>query len=245
MESEYLLTIVVPVYNEVESLPRFKEEMDKYMAQTPLSSKVLFVNDGSNDGSLELIKDICRGKGANHYYYASLESNCGLSAAIKAGIDLCDTQYMGYIDADLQTSPSDFLKYFEHLNNFTLVNGIRAQRKDTIIKKISSKIANGFRRMVINDGIADTCCPLKLMQTDAAKKLPFFKGMHRFIPALIQLQGGAVKQLEVQHFERYAGTAKYHLFNRLAGPFIDTLVFVWMRKKSIKYKISELELAHK
>ncbi|GAA0195342.1 glycosyltransferase [Fulvivirga kasyanovii] len=241
---EYQLTIVVPVYNEVESLPRFKEEMDKYLTQTPVASKVLFVNDGSDDGSLELIKDICHGEGAEHYYYVSLEKNCGLSAAIKTGIDLCDTQYLGYIDADLQTSPSDFLRYFEHLNGCTLINGIRSKRKDTVIKRLSSKIANGFRRLMINDGIADTCCPLKLMQTDAAKKLPFFKGMHRFIPALIQLQGGEVKQLEVQHFERYAGTAKFHLLNRLAGPFIDTLVFVWMRKKNIQYKISEVELVH-
>ncbi|UII29657.1 glycosyltransferase family 2 protein [Fulvivirga ulvae] len=244
MVPEYQLTIVVPVYNEVESLPRFKEEMDKYLTQTPVASKVLFVNDGSDDGSLELIKDICHGKGAEHYYYVSLEKNCGLSAAIKTGIDLCDTQYLGYIDADLQTSPSDFLKYLEHINGCTLINGIRSKRKDTVVKRLSSKIANGFRRLMINDGIADTCCPLKLMQADAAKKLPFFKGMHRFIPALIQLQGGEVKQLEVQHFERSAGTAKYHLLNRLAGPFIDTLVFVWMRKKNIQYKISEVELVH-
>lgn len=240
MTTNYQLTIAVPVYNEVESLPRFKEEMDKYLEKTHIKTKVLFINDGSSDGSLEIIKTISRS--SPDYFYASLERNCGLSTAIKTGIDLCDTPYFGYIDADLQTSPMDFLTYFEHLEEYSMVNGIRAKRSDTVVKKLSSKIANGFRRLMINDGIADTCCPLKVMDAGMAKRLPFFKGMHRFIPALVQLQGGTVKQLEVRHFPRYAGTAKYHLFNRITGPFIDTLVFVWMRKKNIRYKISESEL---
>jgi hypothetical protein len=92
---------------------------------------------------------------------------------------------------------------------------------------------------MINDGIEDTCCPLKIMETKAARTIPFFNGMHRFIPALIQLQGGTVKQIPVQHFPRIEGTAKYHLWNRLIGPFMDTLAFVWMRKRYIRYEISE------
>ncbi|ELR73025.1 dolichol-phosphate mannosyltransferase [Fulvivirga imtechensis AK7] len=216
--------------------------MDQYISLTPIPSKILFVNDGSNDGSLEIIKDICHHH--EDYYFVSLERNCGLSTAIKTGIDLCETRYIGYIDADLQTSPLDFLKYFQYLDSYCLINGIRAKRNDSLIKKLSSKIANAFRRLMINDGIQDTCCPLKIMETNVAKQLPFFKGMHRFIPALVQLKGCTVKQIEVQHFPRYAGTAKFHLFNRLVGPFLDTLVFVWMRKKNIRYKISEFELIH-
>lgn len=239
---KYELTIVVTVYNEIESLPTFKEEMDKYLSKTTLATKILFINDGSKDGSLQLIKDICTDN--QHYFYASFEKNCGLSAAIKTGIDLCDTKYFGYIDSDLQTSPEDFITYFDFLGEYSMVNGIRARRSDSVVKKMSSKIANGFRRVMINDGIQDTCCPLKIIDSQYAKKIPFFKGMHRFIPALIQLQGGKVKQLAIRHFPRYAGTAKYHLFNRLTGPFVDTFVFLWMRKRYITYKVAEMNLPH-
>lgn len=236
LQSTDTLTVVVPVYNEEESLIAFKDSMDKFLNQSTVNSNVLFVNDGSSDNSQNIIEQICSKD--TRYQYAVLAKNCGLSTAIKAGIDLCSSDYVGYIDSDIQTSPEDFLKYFEYFPEYAMVNGIRQKRKDTIIKKMSSKIANGFRRFMINDNIEDTCCPLKIMKTDAAKKMPFFKGLHRFIPALIQLQGGKVKQIPVQHFPRYAGTAKYHLFNRLVGPFFDTLAFRWMRKRYINYSVA-------
>lgn len=237
LQSQDTLTVIVPVYNEEESLMAFKDAMDKFLNQSNIKSSVLFINDGSNDNSQNIIQEI--NSNDKRYHYAVLEKNSGLSTAIKAGIDLCTSDYVGYIDSDIQTSPEDFLKYFEYFPEYTMVNGVRQKRKDTIVKKMSSKIANGFRRFMINDNIDDTCCPLKILKTDAAKKMPFFKGLHRFIPALIQLQGGKVKQIPVQHFPRYAGTAKYHLFNRLVGPFFDTLAFRWMRKRYINYSVAK------
>jgi glycosyltransferase involved in cell wall biosynthesis len=236
------LTIIVPVYNEQESLEKFKQEMDKFLTESPINSKIFFVDDGSKDESLQLIKEICK-QDAN-YCYLSLAENHGLSTAIKAGIDHTETDLLGYIDSDLQTSPSDFLKFIPYLEDHEMVNGIRADRNDTLIKKMSSRIANSFRRLVINDGIRDTCCPLKIIKTDYAKNMPFFKGMHRFIPALIQLQGGKVKQIEIRHFERFAGTAKYKLLNRLIGPFFDTLAFFWMKKRKIRYIVGESNISN-
>ncbi|NDK55675.1 glycosyltransferase [Pontibacter fetidus] len=234
------LTILVPVYNETECLPRFCESMDAFLEQAPMPTQVLFINDGSTDGSLQQIREICNRN--PNYSYLSFDRNYGLSTAIKAGIDKAESTYIGYIDSDLQTSPLDFLLYFEYLPAYQMVNGIRAKRKDTVIKKMSSKIANNFRRLMINDNIQDTCCPLKIMDATYAKRVPFFDGMHRFLPALIQLQGGKVKQLPVQHFERYAGTAKYHLLNRLWGPLNDTFAFRWMRNRYINYRIAEQEI---
>ena len=236
------LTIIVPVYNEMECLDRFCESMDAFLQQSPMPTQVLFVNDGSTDGSQQKIRQVCSLKPG--YSFISFDRNNGLSTAIKAGIDTADSTYIGYIDSDLQTSPLDFLLYFEHLPAYQMVNGIRARRKDTFIKKVSSKIANSFRRLMINDAIQDTCCPLKIMEATYAKRIPFFDGMHRFLPALIQLQNGKVKQLPVQHFERYAGTAKYHLFNRRWGPLNDTFAFRWMRKRYINYSIAEQAIAH-
>jgi dolichol-phosphate mannosyltransferase len=233
------LTIIVPVYNEIECLPRFNESMEAFLRQSPMPTQVLFVDDGSSDGSLNMIKQICQGNPS--YSFLSFDKNYGLSTAIKAGIDHSDSTYIGYIDSDLQTSPLDFLLFFEFLPSYQMVNGIRAKRKDTLVKKISSKVANKFRRLMINDGIKDTCCPLKIMDAQYARRVPFFDGMHRFLPALIQLQNGKVKQLPVQHFERYAGTAKYHLLNRLWGPLNDTFAFRWMRKRYISYQVIKQE----
>ncbi|MBX0331885.1 glycosyltransferase family 2 protein [Pontibacter sp. HSC-14F20] len=231
------LTILVPVFNEAECLVRLSEALDAFLQQSPIPTQVLYVNDGSTDGSLALMREICQRR--SQYHYISLSHNSGLSTAIKAGIDHCQSTYIGYIDADLQTSPLDFLLFFEHLPEHQMVCGIRMKRKDTFVKKISSRIANGFRRRMINDGIVDTGCPLKIVDAAFAKRVPFFDGMHRFLPALIQLQGGKIKQIPVQHFERYAGTSKYHLFNRLWGPLNDTFAFRWMRKRYIRYTIAE------
>jgi dolichol-phosphate mannosyltransferase len=231
------LTIIVPVYNEEGCLQRMSEALGAFLLQTPVPTHILFVNDGSTDNSLAQIKEICK----NHpsYNYISLSENKGLSTAIKAGIDNVRTTHVGYIDSDLQTSPLDFMLFFEHLPHHDMVIGIRTKRKDTFVKKVSSKIANSFRRFMINDGILDTGCPLKIFSTKYAREVPFFDGMHRFLPALIQLQGGKIKQVPVQHFERYAGYSKYHLFNRLWGPLVDTFAFRWMRNRYIKYEIAE------
>lgn len=231
------LTIIVPVFNEEESLPSFFAEMEAFIKKSPIPSKVLFVNDGSSDDSLKFIRNIC--DSTVSFECISLDKNYGLSSAVKAGFDHCRTSLVGYIDADLQTHPSDFLMYFRYFPEFDMVNGIRANRKDGLVKRISSKVGNGYRRLMINDGIEDTCCPLKILKTDYARRVPFFDGMHRFLPALVQLQGGRVKQLPIAHYPRYAGTSKYHLWNRLIGPFFDTLAFRWMRSRYIRYKLAD------
>lgn len=229
------LTIIVPVYNEEPCLKHFHNEMDEFLSQTPIDTTVLFVNDGSTDNSQAMIEKICAMD--ERYRFLALASNSGLSTAIKAGINTIESTLIGYIDADIQTTPLDFLKCLDFFPEYDLVNGIRVQRNDKIIKKLSSRIANTIRRLMIDDNIKDTCCPLKIVKNHYARKIPFFIGMHRFIPALVQLEGGKVKQVPVQHFPRYAGTAKYHLRNRLIGPFIDTLVFIWIKRRYIRYRI--------
>ncbi len=234
---EYELTVVVPVYNEVESLPRVERAMREWLPTSPVKACVLMVNDGSKDGSLELMREICARNEA--MFYISLAKNGGLSAAMKAGIDATHSRYVGYIDADLQTTPEDFNLLLAHIADYQLVMGIRAGRKDSFFKNLQSKIANGFRNMMTHDGAKDTGCPLKVMWTDYAKRVPFFTGMHRFLPALIQLQEGRMMQIPVRHFPRTEGVSKYHLWNRLIGPFKDCFAYRWMRKRYINYSIGE------
>lgn len=238
---EYKLTIVVPVYNEQDNMANLEQRLSYYIATAPKKSCVLFVNDGSKDESLRLIEEACsRHEG---FFFISLAKNSGLSAAMKAGIDNVESPYVGYIDADLQTAPEDFDLLMEHIADYELVMGIRANRKDSFFKNLQSKIANGFRRMMTHDGVQDTGCPLKVMHTDYARRVPFFTGMHRFLPALIQLQEGRVKQVPVRHFPRTAGVSKYHLWNRLVAPFVDCFAYRWMRNRYINYSVAKGNIA--
>jgi len=234
---EYRLTIVVPVYNEEDNLERVEQEFLKFFPQATVPSKVLFVNDGSKDRSQQLIEDICARN--TDFEYISFTENCGLSAAIKAGFDHVETSYVGYIDSDLQTAPEDFNVLLAQIGDYDLVTGVRANRKDSFVKNMSSKIANGIRRTFTHDGMDDTGCPLKVIKTDYAKRIPMFRGLHRFLPAMILLQNGKVLQVPVRHFPRIAGQAKFGLWNRLLGPLMDCFAYLWMKKKYINYTVGK------
>lgn len=234
---KYEMTIIVPVYNEEDNLDRVYRTLTEYLNQSPTKSKVMFIDDGSTDKSFEKIEAICN---ESHLFeYLKLSENCGLSAAIKAGIDAITTPLIGYIDADLQTTPFDFDLLLNALDNYTMVIGFRGSRKDTLSKRLQSKVANFIRRTLINDGIIDTGCPLKIIRTEEAKRIPFFNGMHRFLPALILLQEGRVKQVKVQHFPRTAGESKFTIFNRSIKPLQDTFAYRWMRKRNIRYRVEK------
>ncbi|MAP79655.1 MAG: dolichol-phosphate mannosyltransferase [Aequorivita sp.] len=228
-------TIIVPVYNEEENLQRVEKELLAYTKIASKKTAILFVNDGSKDNSQALIEDICNRNDAFHYI--SFKENRGLSAAIKAGFDHVESPLLGYIDSDLQTSPEDFNLLLQHIGEYDLVTGVRADRKDTFVKNMSSTIANGIRRAFTKDGMDDTGCPLKVIKTEYAKRIPMFKGLHRFLPAMILLQNGKVIQVPIKHFPRMAGTAKFGLWNRLIGPLMDCFAYLWMKKKYINYEI--------
>ena len=231
------LTIIVPVYNEEDNLDRVHQEMKQFLSISKKKAKILFVNDGSKDNSQTLIEKICKDNA--EFTYISFEKNTGLSAAIKAGFDYADTTWVGYIDADLQTAPEDFNILMEFAGEFDLVTGVRSNRKDSFTKNMSSKIANGIRRAFTDDGMDDTGCPLKIIRTDMAKRIPMFNGLHRFLPAMILLQNGKIKQTPVRHFPRIAGVSNFNLWNRLLGPLQDCFAYLWMKKKYINYNVAK------
>ena len=233
----YEFTIIVPVYNEEDNLERVENELLAYSKIAIRSTCILFVNDGSKDDSQSIIEDICNRN--ENFNYLSFTENRGLSAAIKAGFDQASTELVGYIDSDLQTAPEDFNLLLPHIEDHDLVTGVRANRKDSFVKNMSSKIANGIRRAFTHDGMDDTGCPLKVIKADYAKRIPMFKGLHRFLPAMILLQQGKIIQIPVQHFPRIAGQAKFGLWNRLLGPLSDCFAYLWMKRKYINYTIAK------
>lgn len=239
--SQYDFTIIVPTYNEEDNIYTLEERLSAYLPQCIEKACVLFVNDGSKDGTAAKLAEICSRN--PDFFYIDFEKNCGLSAALKAGIDYTESEYLGYMDADLQTAPEEFNLLLKDIKDYSMVIGIRAKRNDSAFKRFQSKFANGFRRMMTHDGATDTGCPLKVLRTDVAKKLPLFTGMHRFLPALVLLQeGGCYKQVPVSHFPRVAGKSKFHLWNRLVGPFVDCFAYRWMKPRYIEYKIKDTDL---
>jgi Glycosyltransferases involved in cell wall biogenesis len=234
---KYTFTVLVPFYNEEDNIYNLEKELSAFIESAYFKDTcVLFVNDGSTDNGQALVEEVC--KRNNNFFYINLQKNTGLSGAIKAGFDNCYSKYVGYIDADLQTTPMDFNLLLPHVSEYPLVMGIRANRKDSGFKNFQSKIANGFRRFMTKDEAIDTGCPLKVFDTQYAKRIPMFTGMHRFFPALIALQeGGKMKQIPVRHFPRTAGVSKYNLWNRLIAPFKDCFAYRWMKKRYINYSI--------
>ncbi len=170
--ADYEFTIIVPVYNEQDCMPQLGRKLAEYLPASVCKTCVLFVNDGSSDDSLRLIKELCRQN--PDFFYLSYPRNSKKSAALKAGFDYVMSEYLGYIDADLQTLPEDFNTLLEYRKEYTLVAGIRMNRQDTWSKKIQSKIGNAFRRSITHDGAIDTGCPLKVIRTANAKRMPFF-----------------------------------------------------------------------
>ena len=233
----FQFTIIVPVYNEEDNLERVEKELLAYTKIATKNTCILFVNDGSKDNSQNIIEAICNRN--TNFNYISFEANRGLSAAIKAGFDYVTTELVGYIDSDLQTNPEDFNLLLEYIDNYDLVTGVRANRKDSFVKNMSSKIANAIRRSFTYDGMDDTGCPLKVIKTDFAKRIPMFKGLHRFLPAMILLQEGTVIQIPVRHYPRIAGQAKFGIWNRLLGPLSDCFAYLWMKRKYINYKVAK------
>lgn len=237
---QYELTIIVPVYNEEDNLDRVEKALMEYLPKATVKACALFVNDGSTDSSLEKIREIC-GRHAD-FFYISSNTNHGLSTAMKAGIDSTRSSLVGYIDSDLQTNPEDFNLLLQYATDYQLVSGIRANRKDSAFKRFQSRVANRFRRHMTGDTATDTGCPLKVMWTSYARRLPFFDGMHRFLAALMTLEGGRFKEVPVRHYPRTAGVSKYHLWNRLKGPFLDCFAFRWMKARYIRYAVDNSNL---
>lgn len=235
--SDYQFTIIVPIYNEEDNIAGLESRLSAFLTEASVSTCVLFVDDHSSDSSLVRVKEIC----ARHkaFFYIALSVNGGLSSALKAGFDVVGSPLTGYMDADLQTAPEDFNMLLASAGEYELVTGIRADRKDSGFKKLQSRIANGFRRIMTGDGVRDTGCPLKVIHTDMARRMPFFSGMHRFLPAMVLMMGGRVMQMPVRHFPRVAGVSKYNIWNRLKGPFIDCFAYRWMRNRYIDYHVSD------
>jgi dolichol-phosphate mannosyltransferase len=226
------ISVVVPLFNEEESISILQTELRT--ALSGLDYEILFVDDGSVDRTPERIE------AAPNIRLIRFEKNAGQSAAIYAGLAATRGATVIIIDGDLQNDPADIPRLLAEITNGAdLVCGYRIKRQDTMMKRLTSRIANTVRSRYTKDGVRDTGCTLKAMRRECVSALFPFKGMHRFIPALVKAAGYRLVEIPVNHRRRRFGQSKYGLGNRALRATIDMFGVRWLLSRRLNYKIRE------
>jgi dolichol-phosphate mannosyltransferase len=226
------VSVVVPLYNEEQSVAMLQRELAD--ALTGLDYEIIFVDDGSQDETGARIAANPRIR-VLHF-----EKNAGQSAAIFAGLQAVRSEVAVLIDGDLQNDPADIPRLLAEISRGAdLVCGYRAQRKDTLLKRITSRVANSVRSRFTRDGVRDTGCTLKAMRRDCIGALVPFKGMHRFIPALVKGAGYRLVEIPVNHRPRRFGQSKYGLGNRALRATVDMFGVRWLLSRRLNYQVRD------
>jgi len=223
------LSVVVPLFNEEENVPLLQSELTR--ALSDLDYEIVFVDDGSTDRTADRIEPGPR------IQVLRFEKNAGQSAALYAGLKSARGATAVLIDGDLQNDPADIPKLLSEIERGAdLVCGYRAQRKDTFVKRVTSRVANFVRSRFTKDGVRDTGCTLKAMRRECISALIPFKGMHRFIPALVKGAGYRLVEIPVNHRPRKFGQSKYGLGNRALRATIDMFGVRWLLSRQLTYE---------
>ncbi len=232
------LSIVIPAYNEADNLPETLAEIHSALRGLERSWECIFVDDGSTDTTLAVIKQLADKH--EHVGYLVFERNCGQSAAFAAGFRHARGEVIITMDADLQNDPADIPAMLDiYDQGYDMVIGWRAERKDTWAKRKASRIANWIRNKVSRETVKDTGCSLKLMRAAMIREVPMFTGMHRFFPTLMKMRGATVAEVKVNHRPRRHGSSKYGVLDRALTTWSDLLAVRWMQMRFIDYKIRE------
>lgn len=232
------LSIVVPVFNELPNLGPLIAELASVLNGTGRRWEALLVDDGSIDGSSAEI-DRLAGEDARvraiHFV-----RNSGQTAAFDAGFRLARGRVVVTMDADLQNDPSDIPRLLARLDESgaDAIAGWREKRRDTVVRRVSSWVGNSVRNSLSGDDIRDTGCSLKVFRAEALAGLKLYKGMHRFLPTLLRMEGRQVEEMAVGHRPRKAGISKYGISNRALRGLADVLAVRWMKGRRLDYEIA-------
>jgi dolichol-phosphate mannosyltransferase len=227
-----IVSVVVPVFNEEASMATLQAELRSALAGH--SYEIVFVDDGSTDQSAAKIE------AAPHVRVLQFEKNAGQSAALFAGLSAARGAIIVTIDSDLQNDPADIPCLLAEISKGAdLVCGYRERRKDTLVKRLTSRVANFVRSRYTRDGVRDTGCTLKAMRRECVAALVPFRGMHRFIPALVKSAGYHIVEVPVNHRPRKFGQSKYGLGNRALRATIDMFGVRWLLSRRLSYKVRD------
>jgi glycosyltransferase involved in cell wall biosynthesis len=232
---EPAVSVVVPAYNEAENLPALLGELVPALESTARPFEIVVVDDGSTDGTREVLDALA----ARHpaLRVVRFRRNAGQSAAFLAGFAAARGEVIVTLDADLQNDPGDVPELLRRLEGHDAVLGVRVKRRDSVLRRASSRVANAVRRAVTGDGLADVGCSLKAVRREHVLDLPRFDGVHRFFGTLLVWKGLRVVEVPVGHRPRRAGVAKYNLRNRALRTLLDLMAMRWLRSRSVRYEI--------
>lgn len=235
------ISVVIPIKDERDNLAPLNERLTKVLASRAESQsapfEILYVDDGSTDGSSELLDGLARNAPAVRVLH--FDRNYGQSAAFDAGFKQSGGALVVTMDGDLQNDPGDIETLLPFTQQYDLVCGWRTTRHDNLVRKVSSRIANAVRSAVTGDRVHDTGCSLKIFRRAVVDRLQLFNGMHRFFPALALLHGFTVTEVPVRHYPRAHGVSKYGVGNRLFKGIYDLIAVRWMLSRVLRYKFRE------
>lgn len=228
------VSIIIPVKDEEENVEILANEINIAMGSVRLSWECVWIDDGSIDSTPLALKKL--NEHDSRHRFVRLAQNFGQSAALSIGFKNVLGEIIATLDGDGQNDPADIPRLIEMLQkqNADVVNGIRQKRHDTLVRKISSRIANNFRDWVTGDSVTDVGCSVRVFRSKCVERIPVFKGMHRFFPTLVKIQGFTrIMELPVNHRPRVRGKTKYGIQNRLWVGLADLAAVKWMQSRLV------------
>lgn len=233
------LSVILPVYNEEESLPSLWPELRQVLDGTGLGYEVVFVDDGSRDRSAEIIRAFRERD--PRVRLVRLKHNAGETAATDAGFKAARGGLVVTMDADLQNDPGDIPGLLAHLRDWDAVTGWRVNRGagDSLLRRVSSRLANGIRNALSQEDIRDSGCTFRAFRRECLRDLVLYRGLHRFIPTLLRMRGYRVIEVPVNHRPRRFGASKYGIGDRAFRAFQDLLAVRWMKDRLLRYEVAE------
>jgi glycosyltransferase involved in cell wall biosynthesis len=235
-----ILSIVIPAYNEEQNVPLLHEAIVAVIDPNGIDAEIIFVDDGSRDGTWAAIEQ--RVGLDRRVRGLKLKKNCGETAACDAGLRAARGKYVMTMDADLQNDPKDIPAFLEALSRgFDCVCGTRVETRgkgDNFIRVASSRIANAVRNRLSQETISDAGCTYRAFRRECVDKLKLYRGLHRFIPTLLRMEGFTVVEIPVSNNPRLHGESNYGVWNRLFKSFHDLLAIRWMKSRLLGYEVA-------
>ncbi len=240
MAEPVTLSVVAPCHNEEKNLAPFVTAIRAALDPLKISYEIVITDDRSSDCSWEILSEL--GAKDSRIRAVRLAKNSGQSAAVWAAIKNATGKYIATLDADLQNDPADLPQFLDAIKNSDCVCGNRKASRakgDSVIRQLSSKIANGIRNWMTHETVTDSACGYRMFRRECVADLKFFKGMHRFMPTLIKIEGYRITEIPVRHHPRAAGVSHYGVWNRAFAAFYDLFAVRWMQKRMFQFSVAE------